>query len=177
MNCSWFTGLPRWLSGKESPANAEDGFHPWVRKIPWRRKWQPTPVFLPGRSHGKRSLAGYSPWGHKRIGHDLVTKEQAWFTRLCSFLLYSWVTQLCMYILFYILVHYGLSQDIGYCCLCYTVKHDWATEQQYSGARLLIHSIVVCVYQPQIPSPSVPHACPLGNHKPVLCACESVSVS
>ena len=37
---------------------------PWVRKIPWRRKWQPTPVFLPGKSHGWRSLAGYSPWGH-----------------------------------------------------------------------------------------------------------------
>ena len=39
-------------------------FDPWVRKIPWRRKWQPTPVFLPGKSHGQRSLAGYSPWGH-----------------------------------------------------------------------------------------------------------------
>ena len=37
----------------------------WVRKIPWRRKWQPTPVFLPGKSHDQRSLAGYSPWGHK----------------------------------------------------------------------------------------------------------------
>ena len=41
------------------------GFYPWVRKIPWRREWQPTPVFLPGESHGQRSLAGYSPWGHK----------------------------------------------------------------------------------------------------------------
>ena len=41
------------------------GFNPWVRKIPWRRKWQPTPVFLPGKSHGQRSLAGYSPWGRK----------------------------------------------------------------------------------------------------------------
>ena len=40
-------------------------FDPWVRKIPWRRKWQPTPVFLPGESHGQRSLAGYSPWGHR----------------------------------------------------------------------------------------------------------------
>ena len=40
-------------------------FNPWVRKIPWRRKWQPTPVFLPGESHGQRSLEGYSPWGHK----------------------------------------------------------------------------------------------------------------
>ena len=41
------------------------GFDPWGRKIPWRRKQQPTPVFLPGKSHGQRSLAGYSPKGHK----------------------------------------------------------------------------------------------------------------
>ena len=41
------------------------GFNPWVGKIPWRRKWQPTTVFLPGESHEQRSLVGYSPWGHK----------------------------------------------------------------------------------------------------------------
>ena len=39
----------------------------WVRKIPCNRKWQPTPVFLPGKFHGQRSLAGYSPWGHKEL--------------------------------------------------------------------------------------------------------------
>ena len=39
--------------------------HPWGGKIPWRKKWQLTPVFLPGKSHGERSLTGYSPWGHK----------------------------------------------------------------------------------------------------------------
>ena len=43
------------------------GFDPWVRKIPWRRKWQPTPVFLPGKSHGQRSLADYSPWVRKEL--------------------------------------------------------------------------------------------------------------
>ena len=42
-------------------------FDPWVGKIPWRRKWQPTPVFLPGESHGRRSQVDYSPWGHKHI--------------------------------------------------------------------------------------------------------------
>ena len=42
-------------------------FNPWVRKIPWRRKWHPIPVFLPGESHGQRSLEGYSPWGHKEL--------------------------------------------------------------------------------------------------------------
>ena len=41
------------------------GFNPWIEKIHWRRKWQPTPVFLPGEFHGQRSLVGYSPWGHK----------------------------------------------------------------------------------------------------------------
>ena len=40
-------------------------FDSWVGKIPWRRKWQATPVFLPGKSHGQRSLVGYSPWGCK----------------------------------------------------------------------------------------------------------------
>ena len=59
--------LPRWLSGKESACKAEDaansGFDPWVRKIPWGRKWQPAPGFMPGESHGRRSLAGYSPRG------------------------------------------------------------------------------------------------------------------
>ena len=40
-------------------------FDPWVGKIPWRRAWQPTPVFLPRESHEQRSLAGYSPWGSK----------------------------------------------------------------------------------------------------------------
>ena len=47
-------------------------FNPWVGKIPWRRKWQLTPIFLPGKSCGQRSLAGYSPWGHK-VKHDWAT--------------------------------------------------------------------------------------------------------
>ena len=44
-------------------------------KIPWRRKWQPTPVFLPGEVHGQRSLIGYSPWGHRGVRCNLVTKQ------------------------------------------------------------------------------------------------------
>ena len=43
------------------------GFDPWVVKIPWRRKWQSTPVLLPGKSHGQRSLVGYSPWGREEL--------------------------------------------------------------------------------------------------------------
>ena len=57
-------GLPRWLSGEESTCQCRTlGFIPWVGKMPWSRKWQPTPVFLPGKFHGQRSLVGYNPWG------------------------------------------------------------------------------------------------------------------
>ena len=59
-------GLPRWLSGKESFCQCRKrGFDPWLGKLPWRRKWQPTPVFLLGKPHEQSSLAGYSQWGHK----------------------------------------------------------------------------------------------------------------
>ena len=51
------------------------GFDPWVGKIPWSRKWQPTPVFLRGKFHGERSLAGYSPWGHEES--DMSMHAQA----------------------------------------------------------------------------------------------------
>ena len=58
--------IPRWLSGKESGCRCRKlRFDPQVRKIPWRRKWQPTPVFLPRESYGQRSLVGYNPWGCK----------------------------------------------------------------------------------------------------------------
>ena len=68
------SGLLQWLSDKESACQCrKHGFSPWARKIPWRRKWQPTPVFLPGQAHGQ-SLAVYGAWGLKRVGHDLATK-------------------------------------------------------------------------------------------------------
>ena len=57
-------GFPGGASGKESSYQYRwCSFHPWVQKMPWRRKWQPTPVFLPGESRGQRSLVGCSPWG------------------------------------------------------------------------------------------------------------------
>ena len=60
--------LPDGSVGKESACQYRRcGFDPWVGKFPWRRKWLPTPVFLPGKSHGQRSLAGYSAVGH-RVG-------------------------------------------------------------------------------------------------------------
>ena len=60
-------GFPAGSDGKKSACNTGDlGFSPWVGKILWRRKWQPTPVFLPGKSRGQSSLVGYSLWGRKK---------------------------------------------------------------------------------------------------------------
>ena len=70
-------GFPGGASGKEPTCQCRSkrcGFDPWVRKIPWRRTWQPTPIFLPGKSHGQRSLAGPSPWGRK----ESDTTEAVW---------------------------------------------------------------------------------------------------
>ena len=67
--------LTWWFSDKESAYQCKRlGLDPWVGKIPWRRKWQPTPLSLPGKSHGQMSLVGYSPWGCKRVGHNLANK-------------------------------------------------------------------------------------------------------
>ena len=88
------------------------GFESWVRKIPWRRKWQSTPVFLPGKFYGQRSLAGCSLWGG-RVGHDLATKKQNimkfWAAnskveiRVCDELILS--------------LNIGLEKEISYWCV------------------------------------------------------------
>ena len=60
--------IPSGSDGKESACNAKhSGLDPWVRKIPWRRAWQPTPALLPGESHGQKSLVDYSPWSCKEL--------------------------------------------------------------------------------------------------------------
>jgi len=74
-------GLPCCLSGKgyayQCRRHKRSEFDPWVRKIPWRRKWQPTPGFLPGKFHGERSLVGYSPWNHKQSDTTECTQAHA----------------------------------------------------------------------------------------------------
>ena len=67
----WFCmGFPSGSIVKNPPANAGYGFDPWVRKIPWRRAWQPTPIFSSGKSHGWRRLQSM---GSQRVGHDWAT--------------------------------------------------------------------------------------------------------
>ena len=61
-------GFPSGSDGKESSCQCKrPRFNPWIGKVPWRREWQPTAVFLPREFHGQRSLVGYTPWGHKEL--------------------------------------------------------------------------------------------------------------
>ena len=73
-------GLSMWQNGNKSAYRRlkRHRFHPWVGKIPWCRIWQPTPVYLPGKSHGQTSLVGYSPWSHEES--DTYTATQ-WIIR------------------------------------------------------------------------------------------------
>ena len=80
--------LPRWLSGKESTCQCRShrrpGFDPWVRKIPWRRKWLCTPVFLPGKFHGQRECGGPQFIGSQRTGHNWATECTHTFSALVT---------------------------------------------------------------------------------------------
>ena len=68
--------LPQWLSSKDSACQCRRcGFDPWVRKIPWRRAWQPTPVFLPGKCKWAEVPGGLQSMGLQRARHDLATKH------------------------------------------------------------------------------------------------------
>ena len=75
-------GLPRQLRWERIHLQSRrSGFNPWAWEMPWRREWQPTPVFLPGESHGQRSLAGYSPQDNKESG----TTERLTLSLFCFF--------------------------------------------------------------------------------------------
>ena len=76
--------FPGGSDGKESACNSGDlGRDPSVGKIPWRRKWQPTPVFLPGKSRGQRSLVGYNRWGCKELE---TTEQLTLFQKILTYL-------------------------------------------------------------------------------------------
>ena len=79
LSSSFPWGLSGGTSGKEPACQCRGlkgcGFDPWVGMIPWWRAWQPTSVLLPGESHGQRSLAGYSPYGHKELDTTEVTEQ------------------------------------------------------------------------------------------------------
>ena len=77
-------------------------FKPWIRKILWSRKWQPTPVFLPEKSHGQRSLVRYSPWGHKNWTLLSARAHTGTPCRRCSARICGWIKEhnIYMFVLF-----------------------------------------------------------------------------
>ena len=101
--------FPGGLSGKESTCQCRRyEFSPWVRKIPWRRKWQSTPVILPGKSHGQRSLAGYIPWVHSESDRNERLCAHTHTTMINTFLIllpFSCIWCLNLYPCFYNLFH------------------------------------------------------------------------
>ena len=86
--CNDILWRPRWHSGKKSACQCRRHrrckFDPWIGKILQSRKWQPTPVFLPGKLHGWRSLAGYSSWGHKELDTTELLSTHTHIGILCS---------------------------------------------------------------------------------------------
>ena len=96
-------GLPRWHRGKESACQCRRhqrlrGFYPWVGKITWRRKWQPTPAFLPGESHGQQSLAGCKPsraWGCKQLDMTECTSMHTGNVSSLSLIVLLKIDQFC----------------------------------------------------------------------------------
>ena len=84
-------GIPKWLSGKESACQSRRcrrcTFDPWVRKISWSRNWQPTPICLLGKSHGQRSLVGYSSRGCNELDMSEDARTHTYGARM----LHSWV--------------------------------------------------------------------------------------
>ena len=93
----------------------------------WRRKWQPTPVFLPAKSHGQRSLAGYSTWGCKTVGHDLVTKQWQQFLRI-------WNSGRLSLVVLAQGLSWGLLQTVSWGC------SPWRLDQGQSPASSLTHT-------------------------------------
>ena len=94
--------IPGVASGKEPACQCRRhkrrGFDPWIGKILWRKAWQPTPVFLFGKSHGQRSLVGYSPWGHKES--DMISNFFFLYSFPLQFITEYWIQFHPLYILY-----------------------------------------------------------------------------
>ena len=116
-------GLPRCHSGKDSTCQCRrhrrhrrQGLDPWLGKILCSRKWQPTPVFVPGKSHGQRILKDYGPWGHKELNMRLT--EHAHNIPLC----------VCVYIQHIILMHASVNKHLG-CFYVLAMSHLFLKQQ------------------------------------------------
>ena len=132
--CEYLTGS----DGKESAWQCRickrRRFDPWVRKIPWRRKWQPTIVFLPGEYHGQRSLAGYSPWDHKESDMtELLTPLWSHLNPIISQRFHLQIpSPWGLKLLDFDETHFVHRRDINCCDLCQTCCFfQWVGEESY----------------------------------------------
>ena len=109
----------------------------WVRKLPWRRKWQPTPVFLPGIPHGQRSLAGYSPWGCKesdvtKVTEDTHTHKRIVLQPLSWGVHSSWILVGCSLTLVVTCPMHSCAA--GLCvCVCVCMCWGWSVQRSRGG--------------------------------------------
>ena len=115
--------LPRRCSGKESTCQGRIrkryGFNHWVRKIPWRKKWQPTPVFLLGKFCGQRSLSGYSPWG-LRVGYNWATNTFTFDLQCC--VSFRWIPEWYKLLIYPFLPYRFPLVTVSFClwvCFCF----------------------------------------------------------
>ena len=131
----WATREAWWASQlaqvvKNLPTNAADArFDPWVRKMPWNRKWQPAQIFLPGKFHGQRSLAGYSPWSWRKSDITGRLNNKFWTQ---SFLIKN-QKEVFKFLKIYSVHFESLAKSVhwnnnysleSYVCLC-TIRNMW----------------------------------------------------
>ena len=165
------SAFPRWFSGKESTCQCRrlrrQGFSPWVRKIPCSRKWHPTLVFLLEKSHGQRSLAGYSPSGRKESDK---TEHACKHLFLTVRPLVNYTIPLSFWVFVYRLVVIILVQSSNtYSCPTFCPPHG------LQHARLPCLSPGVCWdscqlspwYRPTVSSSSCPKSFPVSRAFPV----------
>ena len=124
---------------KASACNAgELGSIPGIRKIPWRRKWQPTPVLLPGESHGGRRLVGYSPWGRKESDTTERLHFHFHFTSTlfndCEKLLHKVIVKINIFLFFFFCVH------CQYYLLCNSFE-GYSTLMHFFGEFILVKKL------------------------------------
>ena len=125
----------------------------WVRKIPWRRKWQPAPVFLPEESHGQRSLVGYGPWGHKESDTDMtwLRRQQSVSASIITYYFTTWGKLLSSsnwdsHIWREIEIVIIVSVSLDY-CENWVIFYKDLMPRDLHVASMLIIVIVICVLQ------------------------------
>ena len=135
----WHIGLPGGASGKEPAYQCRRhnrlGFNPWVRKIPWRRARQLTPVVLPGESHGQRTLVGSSPWGRKESEMTEVTWHTLWYIYIYIYI------YVCICVCVYIYIFWSGS----------TVKFVYSSAVNLPSIVFLTNSVFIHLWCSSLP--------------------------